>query len=85
MDYTKDYLELLKGHLLSVNLELITWEEIYESNQKSLKDGNALKTAIALASHKMMKESIDVKRKYYYEIESKIDATQQLLNILNND
>jgi hypothetical protein len=80
MGNTEEFLELLRGHLIAVNKELISWEEIYESNDESLRNGDALNTELALASHKMIKECIDAKRNYYYEIESKINDTQELLN-----
>ena len=85
MDYTEKYLELLRGHLLNVNKELISWEEVYESNERSINNGDALITEIALASHSMMKESIEAKKEYYYDIEGKIDKIQKLLNNTNDN
>jgi hypothetical protein len=76
--------------MIMTNLEqLIKWrfedakelqkrEEIYEANDKELKNGKAVKTEVALAAHEAIKADIERRKVAYYKLEEEIERIEGL-------
>lgn len=58
--------------------ELSKREEIYEANDKELKNGKAVKTDIALSVHAVMKADIESRKETYYKLEEEIERIEGL-------
>jgi hypothetical protein len=58
--------------------ELSKREEIYEANDKELKNGTAVKTDIASAVHAVMKADIESRKEAYYKLEEEINRIEDL-------
>lgn len=75
----KEYLEQLEEWLFRDARELAKREEIYESNDRELKEGTAVVTEIALASHAAARAEIERRRNNYYELEAEIERIKGML------